>query len=242
MVLGSRSHSTDAPANRGTGQRLPPPLPLRPGHQRQVLVGLICLVCLPEVILLLADYGLIGSPRWRLLAYQYGAFWAGLLYGWQPNYTVQPGLMFISYAFLHTGPAHLTGNMLGLGWLGARIIDRWGAGRFVWIYLASLLGGAAGFGVLTHSPAPMIGASGAVFGLAAAWMLGEWQDRRSGMLAAGQSSWATLQPAAGLTLVLIGFNLIIWFVQNGQLAWETHLGGFLAGLVASVVLWRGQQG
>ena len=203
-----------------------------------MLIGLIGLVCLPEMILLLADYGLLGSPRWRLLAYQFGAFWAGLLHGWQPNYSAQPGLMFFSYAFLHTGPAHLTGNILGLGWLGARIIDRWGSGRFVGIYLASLLGGAAGFGILTYSSAPMIGASGAVFGLAAAWMLGEWQDRRAGAQAAGQSRWAALKPAVGLTLVLIGFNLVIWLLQNGQLAWETHLGGFLAGLLTAMALAR----
>ena len=213
-------------------------------HHR-VLICLICLICLPEITLLLADRGLIGSARWRLLAYQYGGFWAGLLYGWKPNYAAQPGLMFVTYAFLHTGPAHLIGNMLGLGWLGVRLIDRWGAARFIGVYLAALLGGAAGFAALTHSPAPMIGASGAIFGLTAAWMLGEWQDRRARVLQAGPWGWAalwsSLGPALGLTLVLVIFNLITWALQNGQLAWETHLGGFLAGLIAALCIGnRGQ--
>lgn len=247
MTSGSRSDSTDTSADGAGGTpTLPPPLlHPAPGRLRQsrVLPLLICLICLPEITLLLADYGLIGSPRWRLLAYQYGAFWAGLLYGWQPNYTAQPGLMFVTYGFLHTGPVHLLGNMLGLGWLGARIIDRWGAGRFIGIYLASLLGGAAGFGVLTQSAAPMIGASGAIFGLAAAWMLGDWQDRRARAAQAGATGraalWSTLKPTLGLTLALAGFNLISWLVQSGQLAWETHLGGFLAGLIMALLLRRG---
>ena len=208
------------------------------------LTGLIILICLPEIILLLADYGVIGSPRWRLLAYQYGAFWAGLLHGWQPNYRGQFAVMFVSYGFLHTGPGHLIGNMLALGWLGARIIARWRAARFCGLYLASLLGGAAGFGLLSQNPAPMIGASGAVFGLAGAWMVGEWQDRRAKEGKLGQrrwlALWSALWPALSLVLVLAGFNLISWILQNGQLAWETHLGGFLAGLIAALCLRKRQ--
>ena len=245
MTSGSRSDSADIPPDGagGTPPLLhPAPRRLRQSRVLPLLICLICLICLPEITLLLADYGLIGSPRWRLLAYQYGAFWAGLLYGWQPNYTAQPGLMFVTYGFLHTGPVHLLGNMLGLGWLGARIIDRRGAARFLWLYLMSMLGGAAGFGVLTSSPAPMIGASGAIFGLAAAWMVGDWQDRRARAAQAGATGraalWSTLKPALGLTLVLAGFNLLGWLAQNGQLAWEAHLGGFLAGGTLAL-LWRG---
>lgn len=248
MAPSSGSHSTNAPPAGGSGRRDEARLRQRRGrqhwgHQNPLLIGMICLICLPEITLLLADYGLIGSPRWRLLAYQYGAFWAGLLQGWQPNYAAQPGLMFVTYGFLHTGPVHLLGNMLGLGWLGARIIDRWGGWRFIGIYLASLLGGAAGFGVLTQSPAPMIGASGAVFGLAAAWMVGEGQDRRGTEGTTGATFWPglwpALWPALGLTLMLIGFNLASWILQNGQLAWETHLGGFLAGLIMALLIRRG---
>ena len=44
-----------------------------------VLSTLIGLTSLVELTLLAADYGLVGTTRWRALAYQYGAFWAGLL-------------------------------------------------------------------------------------------------------------------------------------------------------------------
>ena len=203
-------------------------------RRQWALILLIVLTCLPEIGLSLADHGLIGTVRWRLLAYQYGAFWAGLLQGWQPNYAAQPVLMFVSHALLHTGPVHLIGNMLGLAWLGARITARWGQAGLLWVYGVALLGGAAGFGLLSQNPAPMIGASGAVFGLAAAWILAGWRDRQQG----GQPGWAALRPALGLTLVLALFNGVIWVLENGQLAWETHLGGFLAGACAAAVLER----
>lgn len=207
---------------------------LRPRRLHVVLIVLIVLTCLPEIGLVLADWGLIGSPRWRLLAYQYGAFWAGLLYGWEPNYAAQPVVMFFSYGFLHTGLWHLAGNLLGLGWLGQRIIGRWSPGLFIGLYLAALLGGAAGFGALSRNPAPMVGASGAIFGLAAVWIGAQWQDRHH----SGLRSWAACGPAVMLTLALIGLNGLIWVLEQGQLAWETHLGGFLAGAVAAALLIR----
>ena len=240
-------HGDDGPALHSGPFRILGSGPFRtlesgPFRTSRVLIGLIVLICLPEAVLLLADYGVIGSPRWRQLAYQYGAFWTGLLHGWKPNYSAQPVVMFITYAFLHTGPGHLIGNILGLGWLGTRIIGRWGPGRFVWLYLTAMLGGAAGFGALSHNPAPMVGASGAIFGLMAAWIVGEWQDRASLGQAAGknrgQNRWAAIRPALGLTVALAGFNLIIWVLQGGILAWETHLGGFLAGAVIALIFIR----
>lgn len=182
---------------------------------------ILTLSCLPELTLQAADHGLIGSASWRQLTYQNGAFWAGLLHGWQPNYRAQPGLMFASYGFLHAGLGHLIGNMLGLGGLGAPAADRLGAWGFVWLYAASLLGGAVAFGLLSNSPAPMVGASGAVFGLAAAWVVADWQDHKS-------RQYARLR-ACGLLGALMGLNLISWALLGGQLAWQTHLGGCLAG-------------
>ena len=38
---------------------------------------------------------------------------------------------------------------------------------------------------------------------------------------------------AGIALVLALLNLAMWRFLNGVLAWETHLGGFLAGFAAA---------
>lgn len=185
---------------------------------------------LVELVLLAADLGLVGSPLWRSLAYQNGAFWPGLLWGWQPNYAAQPVLMFVTYAFLHSGVWHLMGNLLALAVLGRIAADHVGQGACALIYGVSALGGAAVFAVLATGPQPMVGASGALFGLAGAWQY--WDYGRAGR---GHGRGWSLARAIG---VLVLLNLVLWLVFAGALAWQTHLGGFLAGWVMARLLHR----
>ncbi len=206
----------------------------RPGKWSSlVLLGLIGLCSGVELVLIAADHGLIGTQRWRGLAYQNGAFWAGLLYNWRPNYDAQPWLMFVTYVFLHSGFWHLAGNMVTLFFLGQVVQARVGQGGLAVLYAISAIGGAVAFGVMTSSSQPMVGASGAIFGLVGAWQYWEWSDRRR----QGLGRW----PVWGMVLGLVVLNLVLWVVNEGQLAWETHLGGFIAGWAGAVVLrWRGK--
>ena len=194
-----------------------------------MVLVLIAVPTVVECLLWGADHGLWGDARWRGLAYQYGGFWAGLLRNWQPNYAAQPVTMFVTYALLHAGPGHLIGNMGGLWWLGDLVVTRVGARGLALLYAVSALGGAVAFGILTTSAAPMIGASGAVFGLAGAWTVWDWQDHRL----RADRTWAWRTPA--IVLGLAGMNAATWALQGGNLAWQTHLGGFIAG--AGVAMW-----
>ena len=191
-------------------------------HVVLICILLICIVI--EMVLQGADYGFWGSPRWRGLAYQYGGFWRGLLGNWQPNYTSQPVMMFASYGFLHGGFLHLLVNMITLVSLGRLVIERVGQLRFVVIYTLSLLGGAAGFALLSSAVQPMVGASGALFGLAGVFTAWEYTARRLAQ--------EGIAPVMRAVLLLILLNVIMYWVMNGGLAWETHLGGFLTGWVA----------
>ena len=195
-----------------------------------ITLGLIALVtALPEIILWLADLGLVGSARWRPLAYQYGAFWTGLLRGWEPNFPAQPVTMFLSYAVLHVGMGHLAGNLAGLFWLGREVEARRGPLGLVAIWIGAALGGAVAFGLLAPGTAPMVGASGAVFGLGGAWVVQNWQeDRREGQDA--------LRPALWALGLFVALNLLSWLWEDGALAWQTHLGGALAGAALALVL------
>lgn len=186
-----------------------------------MLHGLILANLAVEAVLQGADRGLWGSTLWRGLAYQYGGFWAGLLHNWQPNYRFQPEAMFLTYSLLHAGISHILGNMLSLAFLGEPVLTRIGPRGFLKLYLLSSLGGALCFGVFTRSPAPMIGASGAIFGLTGALALWDAQDRRAQGLPG--RAWAIV---AGLVVL----NLVFWWGAAGNLAWQTHLGGFLTGL------------
>ena len=181
-----------------------------------------------EAALWLADRGLAGPPRLRQLAYDYGGFWPGLLGSWRPNYPGQAWAMFATYGLLHAGPVHLAVNMVTLWSLGRAAIDRVGGPGMAWLYLASMLGGGVGFGLLAPDLRPMVGASGALFGLVGGLLAWTYVDR----FTFRERMW----PVARAVLVLIGLNVVLWWAMDGQLAWQTHLGGFVAGWIAALLI------
>lgn len=75
---------------------------------------------------------------------------------------------FVSYAFMHSGSAHLVGNMLFLYIFGQNICDRLGN----WGYLAFYLSGAvfAGVGYSLFGDARLVGASGAIAAVTGAYL------------------------------------------------------------------------
>lgn len=193
-----------------------------------VLIVLIVICCAMEAVLQLSDLGLVGTARLRSLAYEYGGFWAGLLQSWSPNYPSQPYAMFLTYGFLHGGFLHLVINMITLWSLGLAVLDRVGIRGFVLLYAASLWGGAAGFALLASTLAPMVGASGALFGLAGGLLAWGYVDR----FTLQEALWPVAR-AAGLLLLM---NVVMWWALDGQLAWETHLGGFISGWLAALII------
>lgn len=181
-----------------------------------------------ELALILSDAGLLLPDRLRQMAYDYGGFWPGLLDRWEPNYPAQPWTMFATYGFLHGGAAHLIVNMITLWSLGRPVLDRVGPLGFALLYTAALIGGAIGFALLAPDLRPMVGASGALFGLAGGILAWAYVDR----FTAQSGLWPILRAV----LLLIALNVVMWWTMNGQLAWQTHLGGFVAGWVAALLV------
>lgn len=197
----------------------PPQIPQTTG--RSLLAALIVLNVIPEAVLQMAEAGWIGTDHWRLTAYSYGALWKGLLAGWQPNFPGQPATMFFSYSFLHAGAMHLAGNIAGLLWLAPLAARAAGASGLALIYGGAVLGGGLAFVLLSDSIRPMVGASGGVYGLAAAWLYWEYRDhRRRGLAVSGV--WAKL------FLLVVLSNLLGWWLLRGDMAWQTHVGGAVA--------------
>ncbi|MCC5985871.1 MAG: rhomboid family intramembrane serine protease [Rhodobacteraceae bacterium] len=204
---------------------------IRPGIQPNspAVLWLVGLTCLPEALFTLLSADLIGQGNLRNLALVYGAFWNGLLQeGWAPLYPFQRELMFVSYAFLHGGFLHLIGNMIAVLALGGIVVARIGQQGFLLLYGLTAIGGAAGFALLSGSTAPMVGASGAVFGLIGAWKFWEWQVRRH-MRASMAPLWRSLAGLAAL-------NVLLWLLLSGLLAWEAHLGGFVTGVIFAAIV------
>ena len=92
------------------------------GSWSPVILFLVCSATVIELALQGADLGLWGPARLRIYVYQNSAFWPGLLGTWIPNYEAQPYTMFVTYAFVHGGLAHLIINMITLVSLGNAVI------------------------------------------------------------------------------------------------------------------------
>ena len=124
----------------------------------------------------------------------------------------------VSSGFLHFGLFHVGMNMFLLYQLSRMLEPTLGSVKFALVYFASLFGGAAG--ALIASPNALTGgASGAVFGMMAAAIVGM---RQRGV--------NPLQTGLGLTFVInIGLTLAIPNISVGG-----HFGGALAGAACGV--------
>ncbi|MER2510627.1 rhomboid family intramembrane serine protease [Amaricoccus sp.] len=192
------------------------------------LLTLFFVIAGVELLLTAADAGYVFDPSLRMRVLRSGAFWASLLHGAQPLYQAQPVTMFLSHALLHGGFLHMAMNMAVLLALGRFVGDRYGAGTILPIFFVGAVAGGAAFGLLSSSPAPMVGASGAVFAFLGVWTV--WDYRRH------RAAGVPASPVWRRVLVLIGINVVMYVGLGGMLAWEAHLGGFLAGLGYGVVL------
>ncbi|MFT6073150.1 MAG: membrane associated rhomboid family serine protease [Yoonia sp.] len=193
-----------------------------------ILLAITTICVVIEVTLTLADYDLFDVARLRQTAYGYGSFWPGLLGNWTPNFTGQSITMFVTYGFLHASLTHLAVNMITLWSLGSAVIVRVGVGGFVLLYAGSILGGSLGYALLASGVQPMVGASGALFGLAGGLLAWGYLDRYT----FHEGLWPITR-AVGL---LIALNVVLWWAMDGQLAWQTHLGGFLTGWFMAFII------
>lgn len=144
---------------------------------------------------------------------------------------------FITYAFLHLDFWHLASNMLFLWVFGDNVEDAMGHMRYLIFYLLCAVAGAAMHGVaMPHSQGPLIGASGAVSGVVAAYFLLHPRVR----------VWVLvfmripLPLPAYIPLALwIAQQFVLMFVsQFDEVSWAAHVGGILAGLLLVIALRR----
>lgn len=133
----------------------------------------------------------------------------------------------ITYQFLHGSFSHIFFNMFMLWMFGMEIENLWGSKKFLYYYL--LCGVAAGLSQLFiaplfTTPAPTIGASGAIFGVMIAFGM-IFPDRYIFL-------WFLIPIKAKY---LIGFLFIIEFLlirdTGSNVAHLAHLGGAVAGFI-----------
>jgi rhomboid protease GluP len=135
----------------------------------------------------------------------------------------------LSSTFVHIGFVHLALNMWCLWNLGNVAERMFGNFTFLWIYLASGIGGSLG-SLLWNPSIVSAGASGAIFGIAGAL---------ASMLYFGHIlvPREVVRQLLSSLLFFVGFNLLFGFLVQG-IDNAGHIGGLAVGLVLGAVLHR----
>ena len=141
---------------------------------------------------------------------------------------VMPGLgapfepwRMLTAVFTHGGILHLLLNMYTLFIFGSgleRLLGRW---RYLALFLISGFGGSVAVVLLGNPLGPVVGASGAIFGLMGAFFI---INRHLG----GSSVQL---------IILVAINLGYGFLVPG-VSWQAHVGGIVAGAAVALIYVR----
>ena len=146
----------------------------------------------------------------------------------------------LSYSLLHGGVVHLLVNCVWLAAFGSPLAYRIGAVRFLLFWAATALGAVAlHFALYPDSTTPLVGASGAISGMMGAAARFAFRIDRSGGRPAftgpivGIADVFRSRQAVAFLGVWMAINLLVGFgfgaPEDGQVAWEAHIGGLVVG-------------
>lgn len=199
-------------------------------------VFVFLLELLPQGQIAIASFAIVPSEL-----FQVGVF-GGPANGLRDAYSVPESYTLLTYMFLHGDPLHLAGNMLFLWVFGDNIEDAMGHLKFLVFYLlCGICGGLAHAAVMqawspTGNDIPLIGASGAVAGVIAAYL----------MLHPRVRVWVLAFRVIPLRITAM-FALGAWVLSQfvmavlpsvGPVAWWAHIGGMVAGAVLMPLMRR----
>ena len=182
------------------------------------------------------------------LVYEFGLYPLRYSHAFLESHMANPGTLweravpFVSYMGLHGSWTHLIINCLWLLAFGPIVARRFGSVLFLFFFVICGLAAAIFYLIFNWgSPVPVVGASGAISGLMAAGL----------RMLPGQAPWVAQSeaPLAPLfsrqilvfTVLWTAINLMTAFTglgmggEGGLIAWQAHLGGYVAGLLLSGV-------
>jgi membrane associated rhomboid family serine protease len=158
----------------------------------------------------------------------------------RPSYFVQipEWSVLLTYSFFHADFLHLAGNMIFLWVFADNVEDAMGHLRFFLFYMLCSAGSGAAYIISDPAgQAPMIGASGAIAGVVAAYFI----------LLPNAKIWILaldIIPLHIRAVWVLGFWVLFQvyaflFAGNGDLvAWPVHLGGLVCGAILVLFLRR----
>jgi membrane associated rhomboid family serine protease len=166
----------------------------------------------------------------------------GMLYFYAPalypqfSGTFQPWRV-LTVALVHSGFWHVGLNMLALWFIGRSLEPLLGPARFLALYVLSAVGGSLAVALLAPN-VPVVGASGAIFGLFGA------------LLVIGRHVGANIRVIAILIAVNFALPFVLAIVSAAgtgsfagaleaiRISWQSHLGGLVVGAVVGLIFAR----
>jgi len=194
------------------------------------IIAINVVVWLLEVFVWLGQ----GDGAMQALIYRYGVVPWYLVHDPHVGSWITP----ISSMFMHGGWMHVIGNMWFLWIFGDNVEDALGKARFVAFYvLCGLAAVAAQVAIDPSSQIPMVGASGAIAGVLAAYVTLYPRARILTLVPIFIFIQFMELPAFLFIFVWFGFQLLSGYVSLGTVGQEmggtaffAHIGGFVAGL------------
>jgi len=202
MAQQRASHPRTKPAwmTRLTGQGAP--------VVTYAIIGVCVLVFIVQTVGDLLGFQVTNALRYAG-AYSYPASVSGAFEPWR---------MFTSI-FAHANILHLLLNMYTLFIFGSALEPMLGRARYLALFLISGFAGSLGVLLIASPVVPVVGASGAIFGLFGAYFI--IQRRLGGN--------------ATQMLVLLAINLGIGFLPGFNIAWQAHVGGLIGGVLVGLI-------
>lgn len=195
-------------------------------------------------------YTLIAANIAIFLTYWFGLQTEQALNEFYYHYGVVPQFVtsgynlasLITHMFLHGGWMHLAGNMLFLWVFGDNLEDLMGHVKFAMFYIAAGFAAAAlQIAAEPLSQVPMVGASGAIAGVLGGYLL-LFPRARVDVVIILVIIFKVIPIPAWIVLGLwFGIQVVSGVVtpsDGGGVAYWAHAGGFVAGLILCVPLWR----
>ncbi len=221
-------------------------LPLKDTIQRTCTPWMTWLLVFANTLVFISQVSLPDELH-EIMLYAFGLVPARYTYAeWAHDTTLlfDHYLSLFTNMFLHGGWLHFIGNMWFLIIFGRTVEDRTGPGRFLVLYLLSgLTGNVLYLALFPASTIPAIGASGAIAGVMGAYLILYPRARILTLipilflpLFVEMSAFVFL--AYWFFIQLIAGTFSLGLPQLGGVAWFSHVGGFVAGLLLILMLRR----
>jgi membrane associated rhomboid family serine protease len=218
--------------------------PLRSIRYQNVTVGLILANVVAFVLenmdqgpAIAAQFGLVPAELFRNGVFGGPGGGSIAFPGPQGTFTVPEIYTLLTYQFLHGDIIHLLSNMLFLWVFGDNVEDAMGHFKyFIFYIVCGVCAGLTHAFMLPSSPLPLIGASGAVAGVIAAYLL--LHPRVRVWVLAFRFIPMRISAAWVLGVWVVTQIIMILVSQPDQIAWWAHIGGIVTGAILILFLRR----